>query len=322
MRWEFMLFQYETKYCSGRGLRVESIKTYNHTLGLFANYMHVTKRHKGPEFVTAGDIFDFLDHLKNDRGNGQNTINKSAGIIRKFYEGLVDLGHLDHRENPARNVKRIRRGMRKIRDVLSIEESKRLINQPKEDSFLGVRDKAILLLLYSTGIRASECAGLKEKDVDLDGGIIRVHGKGGDERAVPLCEETIKYLEKYKATRGYRSPLSPFFNTRNGTGITRKGIWDRVKKWIRKSKIKKKISPHNLRHTFATHALKRGTNLVTLQELLGHRNIMSTMNYLKITVDDLRKAISAHPVNGFSDILEKYIPNVRLPFQIPRSGFS
>ena len=157
--------------------------------------------------------------------------------------------------------------------------------------------------------------------MDLDSGLIRVIGKGGDERQIPLNEETIKYLQKYKQVRAKISRSSSYFLTRNKSGITRRGIYDRVKVWVRKARIKKKISPHNLRHTFATHALKRGASLVTIKELLGHRCITSTMVYLRSTTEDLRRAIEKHPANSYADILDRFIPDVRLPYQLSRSGF-
>ncbi len=99
------------------------------------------------------------------------------------------------------------------------------------------------------------------------------------------------------------------------------GLYDRIKKHVRLAKINKKISPHNLRHSFATDMLNRKVNIVTIQKILGHRCITSTIRYLRITINDLRDAISKHPVNEFSDVLDKYLPNVRLPYQLSRSGF-
>jgi len=176
-------------------------------------------------------------------------------------------------------------------------------------------------LLYSTGVRASECVGLKIKDVDLDGNQIKVMGKGQKERVIPLNQELVKYLRKYLKVRGEGAKLSSFFITRNRIGITRKGIYDRIKKYVRQARIGKVISPHNLRHTFATEMVDRKIGLVTIQHLLGHRCISSTMRYLRINLKDIREAIDRHPINEFSDVLERFLPDVRLPYQLSRSGF-
>jgi len=146
-------------------------------------------------------------------------------------------------------------------------------------------------------------------------------GKGQRERIIPLNEEVVKFLKKYLSKRGEGSAASCFFKTRMGTTITRKGIYDRIKRYVKRAKITKAIAPHNLRHTFATEMLGRKVSLVTVQYLLGHRCISSTMRYLRICLQDIRDAIAKHPINEFCDILNRYLPDVRLPFQLSRSGF-
>lgn len=320
MRWDHYTYKF-ANLCMTRGLTTTTLKTYEDVLKVFVTYMEEQKRKRDPFDVKIGDIFDYLQYLKEVRGNGQHSVHKHASVLKKFYEAMVALGIIEYFENPLRDFKKMRPAEERVRDVLSRKEAKRLLMAPNENMILGIRDKAIMLLLYSTGIRASECEGLKNKDVDLEGSQIKVMGKGQKERIVPLSPEAVKYLRKYVQVRGEGSERSSFFITRVKKGITRKGIYDRIKKYVGLAKIKKVISPHNLRHTFATELVERKVGLVTIQHILGHRSISSTMRYLRINLKDLREAIEKHPINEFSDVLNKLLPNVRLPYQLSRSGF-
>lgn len=321
MRWDHYTYRFINSFCMTRGLTSTTLKTYDDVLKVFVDYMENQKRKRDPFAVKITDIFDYLQYLKEVRGNGQNSVHKHAAVLKKFYEAMVALGIIDYFQNPLRDFKKMRPVAERVRDVLNRKEAKRLLMAPNENMVLGVRDKAIMLLLYSTGIRASECVGLKNKDVDLEGHQITVMGKGQRERVVPLSEEAVKYLKKYIQVRGKGSTLSSFFLTRMRKGITRKGIYDRIKKYVGLAKIKKMISPHNLRHTFATELIERKVGLVTIQHILGHRSISSTMRYLRINLKDIREAIEKHPINEFTDILNRLLPDVRLPYQLSRSGF-
>lgn len=320
MKWDHYSYKF-INVCITRGLTATTVKTYEDVLKVFIGYMEEHKRKRDPLGVKINDIFDYLQFLKDVRGNGQHSVHKHASVLKKFYEVMVSLGIIEYFENPLRDFRRIRPAEERVKDVLSRKEAKRLLMAPNENMVLGIRDKAIMLLLYSTGIRASECEGLKNKDVDLEGHQIKVIGKGQKERVIPLSEETVRYLKKYIQVRGDGAKLSSFFVTRVKKGITRKGIYDRIKKYVGLAKINKVISPHNLRHTFATELVERKVGLVTIQNILGHRSISSTMRYLRINLKDLREAIEKHPINEFTDILNKLLPNVRLPYQLSRSGF-
>lgn len=321
MKWDYWIYRYVHNYCIVRGLKKESINTYEIGLANFQAYMINEKGKQEPKGIKITDIFDYLDHLRTVKGNGQASINKNSGIIKNFYEGLVSLDYLDYYENPMRDFKKMKAPPSKMRDILSRKEMKRLLSVTDEKTILGIRDRAMMLLLYTTGIRASELCLLKEKDVDLIGYSIKVMGKGQRERTVPLNEETVRYLKKYKKVRGRVSRIASFFRTRLGTGVTRKGLYDRIKKYVRVAKIRKTISAHNLRHSFATDMINRNVSLVTVQKILGHRCIASTIRYLRITIQDLRDAIKKHPVSEFNDILNKHLGDVRLPYQLSKSGF-
>jgi len=173
------------------------------------------------------------------------------------------------------------------------------------------------ILLYGTGIRVSECSSLREKDVDLKELTIIVVGKGGDERVIPLNEKVAEALGQYRIARSKVGSMEPFFRSRKRNAIARRTIYDRVKKFSILAQIKKKVSPHRLRHTFATHLLKQGENLATLKSLLGHRHIQSTQLYVHMTGEDLRAAISRHPIDKLVHSIKDLLPGVKLPFQHP-----
>jgi integrase/recombinase XerD len=221
-----------------------------------------------------------------------------------------------------RNFRTVKRGIERVRDVLTVKEFKRLLKSIDENTVLGIRDKSMLILLYGTGIRASELCGIKEKDINFEGFQLKVFGKGQRERVVCLNNQVVKYLKKYMKVRGRISKDKLFFRTRLGAGVSRKGLYDRVKKYVRLAGINKVISPHNIRHSFATALIEGGKHtIVTIKKMLGHRSISSTIRYLRENPEDMRRAANMHPVNSFNDILNEYLPNVRMPFQLSRSSF-
>ncbi len=144
---------------------------------------------------------------------------------------------------------------------------------------------------------------------------IQVTGKGGHQRRLPLNATVSKALLNYKNARGPLSPDSAFFRSRNKRGISRNAIYERVRTHARKAHIHKRVSPHKLRHTFATHLVKRGVPLVTIRDMLGHRTITSTQIYLHVTADDLRDAADRHPIKQLAPIVKDILPFSRLPFQ-------
>jgi integrase/recombinase XerD len=170
-------------------------------------------------------------------------------------------------------------------------------------------------LLYGTGIRASEAATLREGDVDLVAQTIRVCGKGGHERTLPINDQVVATLSTYRRVRGPLAPRSAFFQGRRKRGLSRGAIYERVRTWARKAQLTKHVSPHTLRHTFATHLVQRGTALVVIRDMLGHRLITSTQIYLNVTGDELRAAAQLHPIAQMATSLAQLLPDVRLPLQ-------
>lgn len=173
------------------------------------------------------------------------------------------------------------------------------------------------MLLYATGIRANECATAPERWVDLNDRTIRVLGKGGRERVIPLNQRAVEALRVYRQARGRLAPDERFFRTKDGRGIGRKIVYQRVKKYAAEAKIDKRVSPHTLRHTCATHLVQRAESLVTIRDILGHRQITSTQIYLHTTAHDLREVARNHPIGELAPRIASLIEGVRIPVDHP-----
>jgi integrase/recombinase XerD len=317
MKWSYWLALYLRTHCVARGLSPLSIAAYEATLAQFRNWIERLSPGKSPDAVTAREVLEYLEYLRRERDNGDSAVNRTVTILRSFYRAIVAMGHLEPRANPLAGFPTIKAVPRKLPVVLDAEEVTRLIATPRSSTVLGVRDRALLALLYGTGIRASECAGLREGQVDLRGLTVRVRGKGGHERTVPLNEEVADRLREYIQVRGAQLPSAPFFRSRAGRALARGTIYERVRTLGRRARLAKPLSPHRLRHTFASHLVREGVNLVTIRDLLGHRQITSTQIYLHVTAQDLRAAAERHPISRLLGTIEHLLPNISLPFQRP-----
>ncbi len=315
MTWEYWICLYTQTHCAARGLRTNTIAAYEKTLRQFRMYLRLRQGDVAPYEVTAPHALMYLQYLRQERRNGDSAVQRQLTILKSFYAAMVAMGHLMPQANPLAHMPKIKSKPRKLPTVLGEEEVQRLLNGPPIDIVLGLRDRAILALLYGAGIRASECATLKEKDVDLIEGSIRVTGKGGHERAIPLNPKVIEGLATYRQARGEVPPRTAFFRSRKGKAMSRGAIYERVRKYSRQARIPKNVSPHTLRHTFATHLVKAGVNLVTIRDLLGHRQISSTQIYLHVTAADLRSAAMRHPVQRLAPTVGFLLGNVKLPLQ-------
>jgi integrase/recombinase XerD len=317
MMWDYWICLYTQTHCVARGLRPLTISAYKAALMQFQAYVEVRLERIAPDQVSAKQVLEYLEHLRRERNNGDSALNRTATILKNFYRAMVAMGHLDHAANPMSQFPRLKPPSRKLPVVLSSEEVQRLLSAPPGDTVLGLRDRALLALLYGTGIRASECAGLREEDVDLDQLVVRVRGKGGHERVVPLNVNVAETLRVYRQTRASIGRSEPFFQSRRRKGMSRGAVYQRVKTYARTARINKRVSPHRLRHTSATHLVKANVELVTIRDLLGHRLITSTQVYLHVTAADLREAADRHPIGQLSGFVTELLPDVKLPFQHP-----
>jgi site-specific recombinase XerD len=195
MKWDYWITLYVQTHCTARGLRTSSITAYQATLKGFREYVREHWPEHGPEQITARDVLEYLDYLRRERANGASAINRQVTVLRNFYRAIVAMGHLEPRDNPLAHFPKVKAARRKLPLILKEADVRRLIERPDTDTVLGLRDRAIMTILYGTGIRASECAGLTEGDIDWQANTIHVVGKGGHERSVPLNEEVAHMLK-------------------------------------------------------------------------------------------------------------------------------
>jgi len=297
-----------------------TIAAYDTSLRQFRLYAKARLADKTPDVITARDVLEYLQHLRSVRDNGDSAVNRHLVILRSFYRAIVAMGHLAPAQNPLAAFPSIKAVPKKLPITLAPEEVQRLLAAPPTDTIMGLRDRAIMALLYGTGIRASECATLRQGQLDLDALTITVTGKGRHQRTIPLNDQVAAALRVYCQARGPALPAAPVFRSRRGRTMSRGGIYDRVHYWGKHARLGKVLSPHRLRHTFATHLVRAGVNLVTIRDLLGHRQITSTQIYLHVTAYDMRAAAERHPIGRLLVTVEHLLPNVRLPFQYSSFG--
>ena len=205
--------------------------------------------------------------------------------LRRFHQFLRQERITDH--DPMQHIDSPKK-QQKLPDTLSLGEVEQLLGTPDTKETLGLRDRAILEVMYATGLRVSELINLKLNDVHLEMGLLQTLGKGDKERIVPLGDIAIKWVRRYLAdARPYLTRKNPaeshLFVNNHGSGLSRQGIWKNLKAIVQKAGIYKTVTPHTLRHSFATHLLENGADLRTVQELLGHADISSTQIYTHIT---------------------------------------
>lgn len=232
----------------------------------------------------------FLAHLK-EKGHAKRTIARKLATLRSFFKFLSREGYL--KSNPISVTSSLKLD-KKLPVFLDVNKIAQLIESPGKNDLLGLRDGAILETLYSTGIRVSELVSLDIERVDFIGGVIKVFGKGKKERITPIGEGALGAIKEYLAKRPLKS-RAVFLNRRGGR-LKEGGIRRLLGKYIRKLSLKENISPHTLRHSFATHLLDRGADLRSVQELLGHMNLSTTQIYTHVTTERLKSAYDkAHP---------------------------
>jgi integrase/recombinase XerD len=315
--WDYWICLYTQTHCVARGLRTLTIAAYQATLRQFEGFVTVRLEGKAPDQVTARDALEYLEYLRRERNNGDSAINRQITVLKNFYRAIVAMGHLLPADNPLAHFPKIKATPRKLPVVLSEKEVERLLDQPGTDTILGLRDRAILALFYGTGIRASECAGLKEEDVDLEYKLVKVRGKGGHERTVPLNDRVCQALAIYRTARGVRFGHEAFFVSCRQKPMGRGAMYERVKRHALACHIPKRVSPHRLRHTFATHLVRAGEKTVVIRDLLGHRLITSTQIYLHVTAEDLRHAAEHHPIQRLAATIGGWLPEMRRPVMKP-----
>ena len=264
-----------------RGLSENTWKTYNYHLNGFFAFLN--QKNKNFSSATRNDILDYLEYKKNS-GLKSASMFGIAISIRLFYRFLASFNYIS--EEPTKNM-RIPKFTQKIPEPLSHSDMEKLLNMPIKNKFTDVRNKAMLELMYSTGIRISELLSLKPEQINYEEGYIKVLGKGNKERYVPLNNRAKEAINRYMEQRNQRFSLTDtylFFLNSQGKRLTRGGFWWELKKMAIKAGISREVRPHMLRHTAATHLLAKGVDFRVLQELLGHASVVTTQRYVKVNL--------------------------------------
>jgi integrase/recombinase XerC len=253
-------------------------------------------RGKAMQDVTYLDIRSFLAALK-EKSYSKSTMARKLACIRSFFKYMLRENAL--KANPAADIATPKRDKR-LPQFLDTEEVTHLLEAPARDTWEGKRDNAILETLYSSGLRVSELVGLNHDDIDFFSALVRVRGKGKKERILPVGPEALKAIREYLDHRPPRDKdqglKKPLYLNRSGGRLTDRSIRRMILKYARRIALKKGVSPHMLRHSFATHMLDRGADLRSVQELLGHENLSTTQIYTHVTTKRLKDAYdAAHP---------------------------
>lgn len=278
-----------------RGLSQNTLESYQRDLIMYTNFLKRTGVQDVNQTRRANVISYLADLQKN--GRATSTISRNLASIRAFYGFLLRDALIDG--DPTANLESPKIEKR-LPHVLSVEEVVALLEAPDTKGSAGLRDKAMLELLYATGIRVSELVSLNMDDVNLNMGFLKCYGKGAKERIIPLGSVALKVLHDY-SNRSRRKLLRKedevsLFLNHHGQRLTRQGFWKIIKKYAKQANIRKEITPHTLRHSFATHLLENGADLRSVQEMLGHADISTTQIYTHITKSRLKEVYAkTHP---------------------------
>jgi integrase/recombinase XerD len=280
-----------------KGLAENTIVSYKRDLKSYLVYLENVESITDLKEVKRPQIVHFLGHLK-EQGKSAKTLARHIASIRAFHQFLIRERIVDHDPSVHIESQKLERSLPK---VLSMEEVEVLLESPKLKNHYGYRDKAMLELLYATGMRVSELIGLNSGDIHLTMGFVRCIGKGNKERIIPIgstAQRVVQdYLEKarYKFLSGKQREDALFLN-HHGKRLTRQGFWKILKKLVNEAGIEKELTPHTLRHSFATHLLENGADLRAVQEMLGHADISTTQIYTHVTKTRLKEVYSKfHP---------------------------
>ena len=283
------------KYLSvERGFSSLTIKGYQSDLRDFHHFLNLQK--KKLTTFDEKNVEEFISHLRR-KGLKVNSIYRKLSALRSFIKFLLQEGII--KKSPIINLLLPKR-IKKLPHALSKKEVLSLIEAPCIEKKNGIKYRAILEFLYATGVRVSELINVSLSDIDFDVGYVRIKGKGRKERIVLIGKESEKWVKKYieeVRVLDDKKKLTFLFLTQQGNPYTRQGIWDLIKKMARKAGIKK-VSPHTLRHSFATHLLEGGADLRVVQELLGHADISTTQIYTQVDISYLKEVHKRYHPRG------------------------
>jgi integrase/recombinase XerD len=271
-----------------KGASHNTIEAYSRDLLRYTNFL----RSRGIQTVgeaNPDDVVSYLGRIQKD-GLNPSSVNRGLAAIRVFYKYLLRERRID--QNPVANIELAKVWMR-LPDTLSQEEMSRLLTQPGSDKPAGIRDTAMLELMYATGTRVSELISLTTSSINWQVGYLVAMGKGEKERVIPIGQSAYDclytYVHEARSVFLRKESTDVLFLSRLGEGFTRQGFWKMVKKYALKAGLAKKVHPHTFRHSFATHLLEGGADLRSVQIMLGHADISTTQIYTHITRDRLKQ---------------------------------
>ena len=277
-----------------KGLSDNTLMSYRRDLTLFQQWLE--PRSMALERAGRADLLEWLGELAR-RGQSTRSSARMLSCLRGFYRYLL-------RENripldPSLNIESPRLG-RPLPKSLSEEEVDSLLAQPEEDIAIELRDKAMLELLYATGLRVSELVGLRLHQLNLHQGVVKVMGKGSKERLVPMGEEALYWLQRYLQAGRVELIKSGdvLFPSQRGREMTRQTFWHRIKVYAQRAGIRSNLSPHTLRHAFATHLINHGADLRVVQLLLGHSDLSTTQIYTHVARERMKQLHQQHHPRG------------------------
>jgi len=270
-----------------------TLQSYKRDIKQYENYLE--QKQKGYDEITAKEMKEYIEHLE-EIGKKPSTISRNIASIRSFYQYEVKNKKL--KEDPTEGIQSPKVEKR-VPSILTSNEVSLLLEQPKGTDLKGIRDKAMLEFAYATGMRVTEIISLNVEDINLEEGVV-VCKNGGKQRTIPLGNISLKALKEYvTAARNIlikKDDTKALFVNINGTRLTRQGFWKIIKYYKEQAHISKDITPHVLRHSFATHLLQNGADLKSIQAMLGHSDILSTQVYMQFQDDSLKDIYrKAHP---------------------------
>ncbi len=282
---------------SERGLSRNTLAAYGRDLNAFARWLEKNKSELSN--ASSSDLQAYIAH-KGKMGAKASSMARVLSSLRRYYRYQVREGRLQ--EDPSALIDSPKLG-RPLPDSLSEAQVDALLDAPDTNDAVGLRDRAMLELLYATGLRVSELVSLEHSQISLQQGIVRVVGKGNKERLVPMGDEAVSWIEQYKIEaradlmKGHELSAQ-LFVTRRGSGMTRQAFWYLIKRYALQVGIGQKISPHTLRHAFATHLLNHGADLRVVQLLLGHSDLSTTQIYTHVAKARLQSLHKEHHPRG------------------------
>lgn len=279
-----------------RGLSLNTVESYQRDLLKYSEFLqkNVPKNTSGPAIISLGKsdlrrlILSYLVYLHQKKLSSKS-IARNLVSIRVFYKFLLSEGHIQ--DTPTQDIESPK-VWRTLPKVLTTDEVNRLLSKPNLKTIQGIRDRAIIELLYASGLRISELTSLKSTDIHFEAGYLKAYGKGAKERMVPFGESAMMAMKRYLEARKKWDPLHQvpiFFLSRLAKKLTRQAVWLILKKYAMEAGVSKNIFPHILRHSFATHLLERGADLRAVQLMLGHADISTTQIYTHVNREHLRE---------------------------------